>query len=289
MANREEILTEQVEIANNLLQRAKNIPDGKYRGGHIEYDKNITQPLLNDAESWESDTLEIMRALYGEDTRQVQDFQKCIRAKYLYRKFREDLISELDHCVIYLNSLIKVDNIKRISNTIENNELTKNTPLVFISHSSKDKDFVEELVSLLESMGFDKTNLFCSSIPDYWIGLNHNILDSIHKLFLEHELFVIFIQSPRYYESPISLNEMGAAWVLKTNYCSILTADMQKEAMKGVVGPDSIFIKVDDPEASARMNELRKTLTEIFMLKPLSDSTWERKRNLFLRAVNSME
>ena len=101
------------------------------------------------------------------------------------------------------------------------------TPMVFISHSSKDIEFVEALVTLFESLGFDDKTLFCSSIPDYWIGLSKDIFASLRQLFTDHELFVIFIQSPRYYESAVSLNEMGAAWVLQTDYCSILTKDMK--------------------------------------------------------------
>lgn len=163
------------------------------------------------------------------------------------------------------------------------------TPMVFISHSSNDKEFVEALVTLLESMGFDNTNLFCSSVPDYWIGLSQDIFESLRKLFHDHELYVIFVQSPRYFDSPVSLNEMGAAWVLKNDYCSILTKDMTREQMRGVVNGSTIFIKVDALEAPARMNELRKKLTEMFNLGPMSDTTWERKRNTFLKAVNGIE
>jgi hypothetical protein len=163
------------------------------------------------------------------------------------------------------------------------------TPMVFISHSSKDIEFVEALVTLLESIGFNNKTLFCSSIPDYWIGLSKDIFTSLRQLFTEHELFVIFIQSPRYFESAVSLNEMGAAWVLQTDYCSILTRDMQKEKMNGVVDDHTIFLKVDAPQVEARMNELKNTLTNMFGLPAMSDTTWERKRNTFLKAVNAID
>lgn len=163
------------------------------------------------------------------------------------------------------------------------------TPMVFISHSSKDIEFVEALVALFESLGFDDKTLFCSSIPDYWIGLSKDIFASLRQLFTDHELFVIFIQSPRYYESAVSLNEMGAAWVLQTAHCSILTKDMKKEKMCGVFDDHTIFLKVDAPQVEARMNELKNTLTKIFSLPAMSDTTWERKRNTFLRAVNAIE
>lgn len=165
---------------------------------------------------------------------------------------------------------------------------TLKTPMVFISHSSKDKPFVEALVNLLESMGFDSTNLFCSSVPDFWIGLSQNIFESLRKLFHNHELYVIFVQSPRYYDSPVSLNEMGAAWVLKNDSCSLLTKDMTREQMRGIVDGSTIFIKVDTDDAESRMSELKSILISKFGLPDISDNTWERKRNAFLCTVNAI-
>ena len=289
MSKLDEILNAQIETANALLQRTREIPDGKPSSnlsGFIKYDERYTRPLSNATDAWEKETLELLRTFYGDDSRQSTEFERGFSNKYSYFKFREGLLSDIEHHIAYLKALIRADHLKQELNTPRNNKQEDGkTPLVFISHSSKDKDFVEALVSLLESLGFDNTNLFCSSIPDYWIGLSQDILDSLYKLFVDHELFVIFIQSPRYFESPISLNEMGAAWVLKTKYCSILTKDMKSEEMKGVVNSNTIFIKVDTPEASSRMSELKNQLTELFGLSPMLESTWERKRNMFLRTT----
>jgi hypothetical protein len=51
----------------------------------------------------------------------------------------------------------------------------KKTPLVFISHSCKDKSFVDALVNLLDDMGFTKDTLFCSSVREYGIPLSGDI------------------------------------------------------------------------------------------------------------------
>lgn len=290
MSKLEEILNAQIEAANVLLRRTREIPDGEpslNMPGFIKYDERFTRPLSNDTNAWEKETLEILRTFYGDSSRQSMEFEREISNKHHYFKFREDLLSDIEHHIANLKALIKADLLKHELDTTRNNKQEDGKkPLVFISHSSKDKDFVEALVSLLESIGLDNTNLFCSSIPDYWIGLSQDIFERLQKLFDEHKLFVIFIQSPRYYESPISLNEMGAAWILKTNYCSILTKDMRKDDMKGVVGANTIYIKVDSPDATARINELKNQLTELFGLSSMSESTWERKRNMFLKTVN---
>lgn len=165
----------------------------------------------------------------------------------------------------------------------------KKTPLVFISHSHEDLDFVVALVNLLEDMGFTKDSLFCSSVREYGIPLNGDIFETIRGLFLEHDLYVIFIHSPRFYGSPVSLNEMGAAWVLKTDFCSILTNDMDFGKMKGVVNNAKLSIKVDDKDAPALMNDLYKQLKAIFLLQELDMNKWERKRDQFLTVVRSIK
>ena len=159
------------------------------------------------------------------------------------------------------------------------------TPMIFISHSSKDKAFVESLVELLESFGFDEKNLFCSSVDGYGIGLGDNVFNTLKNLFLEHDLYVLFIHSPRYYDSAVCLNEMGAAWVLKTNYFSFLTKDMSFDMMRGVVNSSDIAIKVDADDAKARLNELKDKLLEAFGFDDISQTKWDRKRDRFLESV----
>lgn len=165
----------------------------------------------------------------------------------------------------------------------------KKTPLVFISHSHGDKDFVDALVNLLDDMGFTKDTLFCSSVREYGIPLSGDIFETIRGLFLEHDLYVIFVHSPRFYGSAVSLNEMGAAWVLKTDSCSFLTNDMDYSKMKGVVNDAKLSIKVDDKEAPKLLNDLYKHLATVFSLQEMGVNKWERKRDQFLQVVRNLK
>ncbi len=173
---------------------------------------------------------------------------------------------------------------------LSNNNPLKNSvpkkPMVFISHSSKDYDFVEALTDMLQHIGLTHENLFCSSIPGLWIGLSQDIFESLRQLFQEYDLYVIFVQSPRYYESVASLNEMGAAWVLQTKFCSILTKDMNYDDMKGVFDKNKIAIKVNDNDAPYRLTELRNDLFKFLHLDPIDETRWERERTKFLMKVN---
>ena len=146
--------------------------------------------------------------------------------------------------------------MSQVSMQSKDNSKKGKSPMVFISHSSKDKEFAEALVDLLESIGLDKDTLFCSSVAGYGLGLSDDIFETLRNLFLNHDLFMIFIHSPRYYKSAVSLNEMGAAWALRTGFCSILTSDMEFSGLKGVVNDRSIAIKVNEEDAWYRLIEL---------------------------------
>ncbi|CCY91699.1 putative uncharacterized protein [Bacteroides sp. CAG:1076] len=179
--------------------------------------------------------------------------------------------------------------MSKVNMESENNQKKGNSPMVFISHSSKDKEFAEALVDLLESIGLNKETLFCSSVDGYGLGLSDDIFETLRGLFENHDLFMIFLHSPRYYKSSVSLNEMGAAWVLRSGFCSILTSDMDFSGLTGVVNGSKISIKVNAQDATSRLNDLYKILQEIFNLAPLEITQWERKRSIFLRNVNAIK
>lgn len=161
----------------------------------------------------------------------------------------------------------------------------KKSPMVFISHSHADENFVVALVNLLEDIGLNTQTMFCSSVSEYGVQLSGDIFETIRELFLKHDLYVMFVHSPRFYNSPVALNEMGAAWVLKSDFCSFLTNDMEYEKMTGVVNNAKLSIKVNDNVAPALMNKLYEHLVKLFSLKKIDISKWERKRNQFLAAV----
>ena len=98
---------------------------------------------------------------------------------------------------LLMHKVEKAISLKKEKSDIVRDE--EKLPMIFISHAFADKPFVESLVRLLEGIGFDESNLFCSSIPEYGIALSENIYDKLLNLFRERELYVLFIHSPRYY------------------------------------------------------------------------------------------
>ena len=173
--------------------------------------------------------------------------------------------------------------------SIESEATNAMKPKIFISHSSKDVKYVEPIVELLADIGMTNDNLFCSSIPDYGIPLNQDIYEYLSSLFSENELYVIFVLSSNYYGSPACLNEMGAAWVLKNEYTSILLPKFEYQEIDGAVNPNKIGMKLDDDDEllKKRLGELKNIISEKFGIS-VPDMRWEKKRNDFINTIRNI-
>ena len=163
------------------------------------------------------------------------------------------------------------------------------SPKIFISHKSEDEAFVKALVNLLRLyIGSEGEKIFCSSVSNYKIGIGKDIYPVIKSQFEEYDVFMIIVHSPRYYQSPICLNEMGAAWIQNTECCSFLTADCEYGDLKGVIDKKYISIKVNAKDANERMNEFMGIVLDFFNIPNPDFSTfsqWETDRNEFLKTV----
>lgn len=161
---------------------------------------------------------------------------------------------------------------------------------IFISHSSKDLVYVKLLVRLFESIGLGTDNMFCSSVNGYNIAEGKNILDCLKEQFQSYNLRVVFVLSENYYNSPVSLNEMGAAWVLQQQYTTILLPHFDYNSIKGVIDQMKIGIKLDSEKSIVRghLDDLRETIISEFDLNTCnSRKIWEERRDEFIDKVNS--
>ena len=161
---------------------------------------------------------------------------------------------------------------------------------IFISHASRDKEQVARLVGLFDDMSLDQTQVFCSSLPGYGIPNDKDIFDYLRELFQQFQLHVVIVHSSNYYASPVCLNEMGAAWVLRTNCTSFLLPGFEFDSMKGVVNGRTISIKLDGEktEVKDRLNQLYDTVVDEFGLTKKAAIIWEQKRDTFIQAINDI-
>lgn len=290
-----EVINERIVIADSILSQLSALTRMQRPRSNsgvisidytIRYDSVRVNQIKDELSKWQFVTKELLIKYFGEDSRFTKRFDETIVEHKIGRDYKSELTRETEDGVNALNSII--ESIKISGDPSENKSIEEESksPLVFISHSSKDRDFVEALVELLEGIGLDEKTLFCSSIPGYWIGLSKDIYEALLSLFTNRSLFVIFVQSPNFYDSPVSLNEMGAAWALKAKYCSILTSEMEFSAMTAVVNSHEVAIKVNSFDAKPRLTELKNSILDFLGKPAVSDITWERKRDKFLQAVD---
>ena len=164
-------------------------------------------------------------------------------------------------------------------------------PKIFISHSSKDVQYVEEIVDILKSMNVPDDCIFCSSVAGYGIPVGETIFDYLKKQFDEYNLHVLLIHSKNYYSSAVSLNEMGAAWVLKNLHTSILLPGFNYGDMSGIIGASEIAIKLDDPDAAGlkdKLNQFKEQIAGEFNVEAPNGTIWERTRNRFIDKIASI-
>jgi len=153
---------------------------------------------------------------------------------------------------------------------------------VFISHSSQDAPFVEELVDLLEVIGLPGESIFCTSFAGYGIGLGDNFLEAI-KHELHSDTLVLFVLSANFYASPVCLCEMGATWVLTKDHIPILVPPFDFADVKGVI-PLTEGFRIND---ELKLNLFKEKIETVFGLSPcLSQSAWERKRDRIVSRIN---
>lgn len=203
---------------------------------------------------------------------------------------------------IQINPLERAKGVKNVlkryvlfNDDAKNNLIKKKTEKkkskLFISHSTEDAKYVEQLVELCQYLGFNKETLFCSSYSGFGIPLNGYIYDYLKKQFEEYELYVIFILSENYYTSPACLNEMGAAWVLGTKHSAILLPGFEFKEIKGAINPNRVSIKMDQKDLydlKYKLGELKNNWLNEFNLSDVNADQWERKRDKFIEEINSL-
>ncbi len=242
----------------------------KLEEGISKQDFNLISRSITDIHNW-----------YVKNINDIQSNDYCFNKNELKENLEIILKTKEDLLMIDVSGGIKLTENKK-----EKHKKMKEKK-IFISHASADKAYMELLVDLLEFIGLDDTNLICTSVTGFGIPLGRPIYDFLRDSFNDYELHVIFAHSHNFYTRPICLNEMGAAWVAKTKYTSILLPDFNYNEMTGVVDSGTLAIKLDDErtEVYHRLDELYEIIAADFNLKKAVPARWEQKRNAFLDSV----
>jgi hypothetical protein len=181
--------------------------------------------------------------------------------------------------LFYLN---QEDDLNNTSNTNLMTPSNVEVEKVFISHSSKDVALVEELINMLEGMGVKPKQIFCSSFEGYGVELGQDFLQRI-KDELNNQVLVLFVITNNFYNSPISLCEMGATWVKTSKHIPIVVPPLKYEDVKGVI-PLTKGLIINEPQ---KWNSLKEQIERWMEIEHVDTSIWERKRNNIIEVINS--
>lgn len=250
---------------------------------------NVTYYVHEDVDSarrkinkWQLTCKDILISGFGEAHRYVKEFEDTITAKNTGFNFKREFEHEMNHGLSVLESISESLQLGLEGIIASPKEKTPGTnpPLVFISHAELDKEFANEIVTLLEFIGVK--DILCTSVDGYRIPLGRDIIEYLCETFNNYNLFVIILHTHNYYTRPVCLNEMGAAWALKTKYFSVLAPDFDFSEMTGVVNDRDVAIKIGAADCESRLNQLKKELVDFFSLPEPNENRWPHYRNKFL-------
>lgn len=236
--------------------------------------------------AWEDKVYRRIIAIYGEESREYYGFKGINFHLHLgnTREIRQDkekvhMQRCFEEATYYFDSLIEELELlpkSSFSNQATPDKITK----IFISHSTNDILFVGEIIDLLSLIGVNDGDIFCTSFEGHSIPLGENFLEVI-KEEVSGNVLVLFVLSENYYNSVMSVCEMGAAWALSKKHIPILIPPFDYTDMKGPL-PQSQAIKINNP---TRWTTLKSQLERHLEIVPKVPEIWEDKRNKILARI----
>ena len=273
-----------IELLENLVQQAQNI--------------NATTSKEPMFQMWQNDVKTGLMKIYGKESFELQQFENiefyystmayfgdCDYDDLDREVFRNGMIEAIQYLNLYISRITEETN--PIDDAIVGgmqvlNESDTQISKIFISHASKDKDIVEELIELLELIGVKSDQIFCSSFEGYGIPLGDNFLETI-KTQLTNDSLVLFVLTENFYQSAVCMCEMGAAWVLSKKHIPIVVPPLDYADIRGVI-PNTEGLKINDTQ---KWNSLKQQIEVQFQINGKENSAgWERKRDRILGRIN---
>ncbi|EJG0971348.1 toll/interleukin-1 receptor domain-containing protein [Vibrio parahaemolyticus] len=262
---------EKLKLLRKLLEKSSIVkiesssdPDFKHWKNLVErtfikvFGKNSTE-----FEHFNDLTFYYQAFIYTSTSDYTSDHLRCFRRDY---KMLIDSINE------YIEELEEEKEVVVVKQQLKVDQAINK---IFISHASKDAEVVEEIIELLEAIGVESNQIFCTSFEGYGIDLGENFLDAI-KTELSSDSMVLFLLSENFYKSPVCMCEMGAAWVLSKEHIPIVVPPLTYSDIQGVLPLIQGMLLTD----SLKLNSFKEKIEKTFNItNGLSFSTWERKRD----------
>ena len=142
-------------------------------------------------------------------------------------------------------------------------------PRILISHSTLDAEFCDVFVELLAALGFSQKTLIYTSKSEFAVPLGNDIYDYLRN-HLQRRIWVFFMLSQNFYQSPACLNEMGAVWIKHSRYFSVLLPGFKHKDREGAINLNQQTLDLCDP---VRLTELLKIFRQTWSVS-INDTRW---------------
>ena len=294
-------IQKQIDTVDPILQRIITLQPLPVRpqynttgltSGNIQYSITTVELIAQQVNKWQSKTKAVLAGCFGSNSEHKKVFERTIVHCRMYFDAKKELQQEIEEGCNVLNAIIDEETIRDNLATPTTTEPTiEKSPKIFISHKKEDEAYAQALVTLVDFIiGADGDKVFCSSVPGYGIRQSCDIMDKMKAQFDNHNIFMVIIHSPRYYQSAICLNEMGASWVLGTKFASFMTNDCEYKHLCGVINQEKICINPNDETGmlNAHLNDFKNDLLNHFGLGSIDENKWENARQQFVNAVTSL-
>lgn len=263
------VLSNLAEEANNLIGTSRETPE--FRG-------------------WWRKTIRRLTRIYGEHSQELSNFRQIdfflILSSMYYDDEEERQIAHVGSCLqeaILLFEDLAEDLTLFTTPTVETPPTSESVSKVFISHSSKDRKLVGEIVHLLSLIGVQDKSIFCTSLEGYGIPLGEDWVQTL-KSEVSGKVIVLFVISENYYKSIVSLCEMGAAWALSKKHIPILIPPLDYKDMEGVIPLTQGFKIVD----KHKWTQLKSQLEPLLGISPKAPEIWESRRDEILERIQAL-
>lgn len=251
----------------NIYRLAKDCAD--FMSANITKQKNrihsgnlifTDYDILGDLKQWETMLQNLCAAMAQRYPLMSQYLSDCMR------KFDEEPI-------VYFSS------ISAIIECILSLEKESTGKRVFISHSSKDKQYVTDFVNhiLCLGIGLSPDDIFCTSIEDMTMRNGEDIRSHIQENIRSAE-YSFLLLSDNYKSSEICVNEMGAVWAYDSNVRLYLLPNTTFPSIGWLCDPRKANKLYDSVALDRLYNEMK-----IHFNLPNNIDHWSQQRETFLR------
>lgn len=134
-------------------------------------------------------------------------------------------------------------------------ETMDDTPLIFISHSSKDKEIIKLFIDYIleKGLGLKDEDIACTSFESTGVNPGDSIPLYIKKNIKGAKICLAMV-SKNYKSSEVCMNEVGAAWALNNSPIQIVLPGTEFNELGWLLNTDKA-IKIDDNDCLDSLEE----------------------------------